>query len=147
MTEAIEAISERVDLRMKQAAKRTLQQAAAVATKTESEFLLDSSLRELARNSRLLRTFVRTFVVPDPTVDAPADYPVVALDTEAGDCTAHFGHQLHAAPPPTGEGGRVTLYIGYCNPALVDLLGPGEGPNDILFRPPDTIVPALPQVA
>jgi uncharacterized protein (DUF1778 family) len=44
MTETIEAKSERVDLRMTPAAKRTLQQAAAVANKTVSEFLLDSSL-------------------------------------------------------------------------------------------------------
>ena len=44
MTETIEARSERVDLRMTPAAKRTLQQAAAVANKTVSEFLLDSSL-------------------------------------------------------------------------------------------------------
>lgn len=86
-------------------------------------------------------------LIADPTADVPADYPVVGLDTEAGDCTAHFGHQLHAAPPPTGEGGRVTLYVGYCNPALVDLLGPGEGPNDILFRTADMIVPSLTQVA
>jgi len=36
--------SERVDLRMTPAAKRTLQQAAAVSNKTVSEFLLDSGL-------------------------------------------------------------------------------------------------------
>lgn len=36
--------SERVDLRMTPAAKRTLQRAAAAAHKTVSEFLLDSSL-------------------------------------------------------------------------------------------------------
>lgn len=44
MSDTIEAKSERVDLRMTPAAKRTLQQAAAVANKTVSEFLLDSSL-------------------------------------------------------------------------------------------------------
>ncbi len=86
-------------------------------------------------------------LIADPKGDVPADYPVVALDTEAGDCTAHFGHQLHAAPPPSGEGGRVTLYIGYCNPALLELLGPGEGPNDVLFRAADASVPALVEVA
>jgi uncharacterized protein (DUF1778 family) len=36
--------SERVDLRMTPAAKRTLQQAAAVSNKTVTEFLLDSGL-------------------------------------------------------------------------------------------------------
>ncbi|HEX4157547.1 MAG TPA: DUF1778 domain-containing protein [Rhizomicrobium sp.] len=44
MSRTIEAKSERVDLRMTPAAKRTLQQAAAVVNKTVSEFLLDSSL-------------------------------------------------------------------------------------------------------
>ena len=38
------ARSERVDLRMTPAAKRTLQQAAAVSNKTVTEFLLDSGL-------------------------------------------------------------------------------------------------------
>jgi uncharacterized protein (DUF1778 family) len=44
MTDTIEAKSERVDLRMTATAKRTLQRAAAVANKSVSEFLLDSSL-------------------------------------------------------------------------------------------------------
>jgi uncharacterized protein (DUF1778 family) len=39
-----ESRSERVDLRMTPAAKRTLQQAASVANKTVTEFLLDSGL-------------------------------------------------------------------------------------------------------
>ena len=37
---------------------------------------------------------------------------VVALTTEPGDVTVHFGHTLHAAPPPTDPdaagGGRCT---------------------------------------
>ena len=44
MTETTEPRSERVDLRMTPAAKRTLQRAAAVNDKTLSEFLLDSGL-------------------------------------------------------------------------------------------------------
>jgi uncharacterized protein (DUF1778 family) len=44
MSEASEARSERVDLRMTQAAKRTLQKAASVNNKTLTEFLLDSGL-------------------------------------------------------------------------------------------------------
>jgi uncharacterized protein (DUF1778 family) len=39
------ARSERLDLRMTPAAKRTLQRAAAVTNKTVTEFLLDSSLK------------------------------------------------------------------------------------------------------
>jgi uncharacterized protein (DUF1778 family) len=44
MSDIAEAKSERVDLRMTPTAKRTLQRAAAVANKSVSEFLLDSSL-------------------------------------------------------------------------------------------------------
>jgi uncharacterized protein (DUF1778 family) len=44
MADTIEGRSERVDLRMTPAAKRTLQRAAAVANKTLSEFLLDTGL-------------------------------------------------------------------------------------------------------
>lgn len=44
MTQATEARSERVDLRMTPAAKRTLQRAAAVTNKTLTEFLLDTGL-------------------------------------------------------------------------------------------------------
>jgi len=44
MTETTESRSERVDLRMTPAAKRTLQNAAAVTKKTLTEFLLDSGL-------------------------------------------------------------------------------------------------------
>jgi uncharacterized protein (DUF1778 family) len=44
MDDTLETRSERVDLRMTPAAKRTLQQAASIANKTVSEFLLDSSL-------------------------------------------------------------------------------------------------------
>ncbi|HEY5278289.1 MAG TPA: DUF1778 domain-containing protein, partial [Pseudolabrys sp.] len=44
MTGVTDTRSERVDLRMTPAAKRTLQQAAAVKNKTLSEFLLDTGL-------------------------------------------------------------------------------------------------------
>jgi uncharacterized protein (DUF1778 family) len=44
MTDMPEARSERVDLRMTPAAKRTLQRAAAVSNKTLTEFLLDTGL-------------------------------------------------------------------------------------------------------
>jgi uncharacterized protein (DUF1778 family) len=44
MTDTAEPKSERVDLRMTPAAKRTLQRAAAISNKTMSEFLLHSSL-------------------------------------------------------------------------------------------------------
>jgi uncharacterized protein (DUF1778 family) len=45
MSDPAEVKSERVDARLTPTAKRTLQRAAAMANKTVSEFLLDSSLR------------------------------------------------------------------------------------------------------
>jgi len=44
MSDIAESRSERVDLRMTRAAKRTLQQAATVKNKTLTEFLLDTGL-------------------------------------------------------------------------------------------------------
>ena len=44
MTDSVETRSERVDLRMSPAAKRTLQHAARATNKTLTEFLLDSGL-------------------------------------------------------------------------------------------------------
>jgi uncharacterized protein (DUF1778 family) len=44
MSDIAESRSERVDLRMTPAAKRTLQQAASVKNKTLTEFLLDTGL-------------------------------------------------------------------------------------------------------
>ena len=35
-----------------------------------------------------------------PSAREAAGHPVVALTTEPGDVTVHFGHTLHAAPPP-----------------------------------------------
>jgi ectoine hydroxylase-related dioxygenase (phytanoyl-CoA dioxygenase family) len=63
------------------------------------------------------------------------ELPVVALDTEPGDVTVHFGHLLHAAPPPTGRGpGRRALYVSYVSPATLEYVGPGHGYNDVLFE-------------
>ncbi len=61
--------------------------------------------------------------------------PVVALDTEPGDVTVHFGHTLHAAPPPTGRRGRGrrALYLSFVPPLTFEMVGPGQGYNDVLF--------------
>jgi hypothetical protein len=60
--------------------------------------------------------------------------PVVALTTEPGDVTVHFGHTLHAAPPPTGAAaGRRALYLSYVPPLTFEVVGPGQGYNDVLF--------------
>jgi hypothetical protein len=61
--------------------------------------------------------------------------PVVALTTEPGDVTVHFGHTLHAAPPPTdpSAAGRRALYLSYVPPLTFEMIGPGQGYNDVLF--------------
>jgi len=58
MPNLAESRSERVDLRMTPAAKRTLMQAATVAHKTLTEFLLDSGLHAAVDTLADRRTFL-----------------------------------------------------------------------------------------
>jgi hypothetical protein len=64
-----------------------------------------------------------------------ARLPVVAITTEPGDVTVHFGHTLHAAPPPADRGaaGRRALYVSFVPPLTFEMIGPGHGYNDVLF--------------
>lgn len=61
--------------------------------------------------------------------------PVVAITTEPGDVTAHYGHTLHAAPPPSSKKarGRRALYVSYVPPLTFEMMGPRQGYNDVLF--------------
>ncbi len=59
-------------------------------------------------------------------------YPIVALETEPGDATVHYGCGLHAGPAPTGPAARRTLYIQHYNPRTFDLIGPYQGYNQIM---------------
>jgi ectoine hydroxylase-related dioxygenase (phytanoyl-CoA dioxygenase family) len=70
-----------------------------------------------------------------PAGDETKGLPVVAITTEPGDVTAHWGHTLHAAPPPTDRraAGRRALYVSYVNPLTFEMVGPGQGYNDVLF--------------
>jgi Phytanoyl-CoA dioxygenase (PhyH) len=70
-----------------------------------------------------------------PRPKEAAGLPVVRLDTEPGDVTVHFGHTLHAAPPPSrGAGpGRRALYLSFVPPRTFEMVGPGQGYNDVLF--------------
>lgn len=68
-----------------------------------------------------------------PKVLATDAYPTVALTTEPGDVTFHATDLLHAAPPPSGAGGRRALYVSYSNPAALDVIAPGEGYNDVVL--------------
>jgi hypothetical protein len=61
-------------------------------------------------------------------------FPIVAIDTEPGDVTLHYGHVLHAAPAPTGRGpGRRALYVTATRDETLDFIGSGRGYNDVLF--------------
>jgi ectoine hydroxylase-related dioxygenase (phytanoyl-CoA dioxygenase family) len=67
----------------------------------------------------------------DPTATG---YPTVAVTAEPGDVTVHYGHVLHAAPPPAGRNaGRRAIYVGFAAPALFDAIGEGQAYNDVLF--------------
>lgn len=70
-----------------------------------------------------------------PAEEEVAGLPVVALDTEPGDVTAHFGHTLHSAPPPAdlAAHGRRALYVSFVQPLVFEIVGPGKGYNDVLF--------------
>ena len=70
-----------------------------------------------------------------PGPDEVAGLPVVPLTTEPGDVTVHFGHTLHAAPPPTDSAaaGRRALYLSFVPPLTFEMIGPGQGYNDVLF--------------
>jgi hypothetical protein len=61
--------------------------------------------------------------------------PVAALCTEPGDVTVHFGHTLHSAPPPADlqASGRRALYLSFVPPLTFEMVGPGQGYNDVLF--------------
>jgi len=75
-----------------------------------------------------LREWVGKKEIRDDTIAA---WPIVALTTAAGDCTVHYSHTLHGAPPPTGglglgEHGRRTIYACFAPPSLFDALQPLE---------------------
>ncbi len=70
-----------------------------------------------------------------PSAREAALHQVVALTTEPGDVTVHFGHTLHAAPPPSDRhaAGRRALYLSFVPPLTFEMVGPGQGYNDVLF--------------
>ncbi|HEX6417746.1 MAG TPA: phytanoyl-CoA dioxygenase family protein [Acidimicrobiales bacterium] len=72
---------------------------------------------------------------PVPTEAQVARLPTTAITTEPGDITVHYGHTLHAAPPPTDRtvSGRRAIYVTYVPPLTFDMVGRGQGYNDVLF--------------
>lgn len=67
-----------------------------------------------------------------PSDFTPDRYPLVTLETEAGDATVHFGCGLHAGLAPTGPNPRRTLYVQHYSPRAADLIGPYQGYNQIM---------------
>lgn len=74
---------------------------------------------------------------PDPAITDTSSWPIVALRTEPGDCTVHFGHTLHAAPPPAGgpgAKGRRTIYPCFAPSSLFESLAPFEDLVTVMQR-------------
>ena len=68
-----------------------------------------------------------------PRADELDDLPIIAIDTEPGDVTLHYGHAFHAAPAPTGHGPmRRAMYWMYTPHAALELFPAGQGYNDVI---------------
>jgi hypothetical protein len=66
---------------------------------------------------------------------AETGLPVVALETEPGDLTLHYGDAMHTTPPPTSDtAGRRALYFKFSEPHTFAWVPPGCHYNDALFR-------------
>ena len=58
----------------------------------------------------------------------------IAVDTEPGDCTVHFGDVMHAAPPPLGRGpGRRALYLTALPERAFTHIPAGKSYNDTIL--------------
>ena len=63
------------------------------------------------------------------------DLPDVALETEPGDLTVHYGDAMHTTPPPTGaNAGRRVLYYKFAEPKTFEWVPANCHFNDALFR-------------
>jgi hypothetical protein len=63
------------------------------------------------------------------------DLPAVALDTEPGDLTVHYGDAMHTTPPPTAQdAGRRALYYKFAEPKTFAFVPANCHFNDALFR-------------
>ncbi len=94
---------------------------------------LDAATPENGQLQLVAGSHLGTSRLPGPRQSAVL--PVTPITTEPGDVTVHFGHTLHAAPPPTDPraAGRKALYLTFVPPVTFDMVGPGQGYNDVLF--------------
>ena len=85
--------------------------------------------------------------LPD-AVEGHPEWPVIAVDAMPGDVTVHYAHVLHVAPPPTvHDARRKTLYVGFNNPAIFDVVPAGKGYNDVVFSHGDGRVRSVDEFA
>jgi len=64
--------------------------------------------------------------------------PVVALETEPGDLTVHFGDTMHSTPPPSSpDAGRRVLYYKFAQPKTFAWVPAGCHYNDALYAVDD----------
>ena len=62
--------------------------------------------------------------------------PAIALETEPGDLTLHYGDTMHTTPPPTApDAGRRALYYKFAEPKTFEWVPADCHYNDALFRP------------
>ena len=110
---------------------------------------LDPANRETGQLQFLAGSHRTTGSPPAPGTES--DLPIVGIDAEPGDVTAHLGHVLHVAPPPEGGGAcRRTMYVSYSPRRILDDIPEGQGYNDVLFtgrqdsyvQAPESITPA-----
>jgi ectoine hydroxylase-related dioxygenase (phytanoyl-CoA dioxygenase family) len=67
------------------------------------------------------------------------DLPVVALETEPGDLTIHYGDTMHSTPAPTSDdAGRRALYYKFAETKTFDYVPAHCHYNDALFRSDDS---------
>jgi len=61
--------------------------------------------------------------------------PIVALETQPGDLTVHYGDTMHTTPPPTApDAGRRALYYKFAEPKTFEWIPARCHYNDALFR-------------
>lgn len=67
------------------------------------------------------------------------ELPVVALETEPGDLTLHYGDTMHTTPAPTAaDAGRRVLYFKFAEPKTFEWIPAHCHYNDALFRKDDS---------
>lgn len=73
-----------------------------------------------------------------PAWGQEGDVPIVALETEPGDLTLHYGDAMHTTPPPTSlTAGRRALYYKFAEPKTFEWIPAHCHYNDALFRKDD----------